>query len=282
MARVLTALVNGFQIQAMKNYKSLSVLFVVLTLTFCLGCVSKSKYDDVAGALAQEQATVKTQLDKIAELELMIIELEKKLGTASDDKESLRTSVQNMKQALAEMTARKQEAESRIKEYRDLIRRFQKLTEAGRLSVKIVDGRMVVGLPSDVLFPSGSAQLSAGGRNTIKEVTRVLVDIPEKKYQVEGHTDNVPIRTSQFPSNWELASARGVNVAKMMVDAGMPSSRVSAAAFGEFKPIVSNSNAEGKAANRRIEIVIVPDLSTLPGYEELKSLSAPGETKEQK
>jgi chemotaxis protein MotB len=97
-----------------------------------------------------------------------------------------------------------------------------------------------------------------------------LSAIPDRKFQVEGHTDNVPIRTEQFPSNWELASARALTVLKTMVDAGMPAARVSAASFGDSKPAASNDSSDGKAQNRRIEIVVVPDLSTLPGFEELQ------------
>ncbi len=90
--------------------------------------------------------------------------------------------------------------------------------------------------------------MSAAGINAVKEVSKQLTAIPGKRYQVEGHTDNVPIATAVFPSNWELASARAITVMKSMIDAGMP-------------------------ANRRIAIVVVPDLSTLPGYEELQKLS---------
>ena len=132
---------------------------------------------------------------------------------------------------------------------------------------------MVVSLGSDVLFPSGSAKLSAQGILTIKDVTAQLASIPNKSYQVEGHTDDVPISTAMFPSNWELASARALSVVKTMVEAGMPRERVSAASFGQFHPVADNKTPEGKSANRRIEIVIVPDLSSLPGYEELQKLS---------
>jgi chemotaxis protein MotB len=79
----------------------------------------------------------------------------------------------------------------------------------------------------------------------------------------------VPIATSQFPSNWELSAARAITVLKAMLEAGMPAARVSAAAFGDTAPAASNDSAEGKTANRRIEIILVPDLSLLPGFDEL-------------
>jgi hypothetical protein len=132
---------------------------------------------------------------------------------------------------------------------------------------------MVVSMGSDVLFPSGSAKLSPAGLEAIKEVTAQLQSIKGKAYQIEGHTDNLPIATAVFPSNWELASARALTVTKAMIDAGMPPQRVSAASFGDTHPIQANDTQEGRAANRRIAIVVVPDLSTMPGYDELNRLS---------
>jgi len=186
------------------------------------------------------------------------------------DKSTLKSSVDDMKLALDELAKRKAEADRRIAEYKNLLSRFQSLIDAGKLKVKIVDGRMVVALTSDVLFSPGSAALSKDGKANIQEVAKLLAGIPERKFQIEGHTDNVPIHTDAFPSNWELASARALTVLKTMVDAGMPADRVSAASFGDSKPAASNDTPDGKAQNRRIEIVVVPDLSSLPGFDELK------------
>ena len=141
------------------------------------------------------------------------------------------------------------------------------------LSVKIVDGKMVVSLGSDVLFPAGSARLSKEGLQAVKEVANQLRSIPDRRYQVEGHTDNVPISTATFPSNWELASARALTVVKTMIESGMPAQRVSAASYGDSSPVQPNDTVEGKAANRRVAIVVVPDLASLPGYDELQKLS---------
>jgi chemotaxis protein MotB len=133
---------------------------------------------------------------------------------------------------------------------------------------------MVIGLSTDILFSSGSARLSAAGKNSIKEVTGLLAGLEGRKYQIEGHTDNVPIKSNVFPSNWELASARAISVLNTMIDAGMPAERVSAASFGDTQPTADNSTPEGRSANRRIAIVIVPDLSQLPGFDELNRISA--------
>lgn len=270
----MTAITTPHDTNAMKNIRVILALAAFLLTT---SCVSKSKYQELEKLKAEDAASLASSQAKVQDLELIIAQLEQRLGAASDDKESLQASVTQMREALAEANIRKQEVEKRIKEYQDLVRRFKALTDTGQLSVKIVDGRMVVGLPSDVLFGSGSAKLSKDGEETIMQVTKLLNEIQGREYQVEGHTDNVPIRTAQFPSNWELSAARGLNVVHTMIRAGMPEDRISASSFGDRRPIANNESAEGRRANRRIEIVIVPDLSTLPGYEELKKMSESAE-----
>ncbi len=188
------------------------------------------------------------------------------------DKSRLRASVKEMEQALIELAARKAAADKRVAAYQDLLDRFKALIDAGRLRVKIVDGRMVVELATDILFASGKAELSEDGTSALTEVASVLADIPDRRYQVEGHTDDVPISTSRFPSNWELASARAIVVVKALMEGGISADRVSAASYSEHRPVGDNDTNDGKAANRRIEIVVVPDLTDLPGFDELEAL----------
>lgn len=263
-------------------------------------CVSQGTYDalrteheETQSLLEQRNATIREQeqellkrkqheqdlqsaldgeKEKVADLNDRIARMERDLATNLKERSNLEASVQDMTTALAELQKRKAESDARIAEYRSLLEKFRSLIDAGKLKVKVVDGRMVVVLASDVLFGSGSASLSKDGKASLQEVSRLLASIPKRKFQVEGHTDNVPIATAQYPSNWELASARAITVVKTMIDAGMPSDRVSAASFGDSKPAAANDTPEGKAQNRRIEIIIVPDLSTLPGFDELQKV----------
>jgi chemotaxis protein MotB len=221
---------------------------------------------DLKASLAAEQA-------KSADAAARISKLEGDLANTLKDRSSLQASVEEMKNALAELQKRKVEADARIAEFRGLLDKFKSLIDAGKLKVKIADGRMVVELATDVLFASGSARLSDEGKAAVIEVSGVLASIPNRAFQVEGHTDNVPISTAQYRSNWDLASARAITVLKAMAEAGMPENRISAASYGESKPARANDSPEGKSANRRIEIVVVPDLSSLPGFDELKHVS---------
>ncbi len=228
----------------------------------------------------QELAATKRELEGLrAELELTAAQRDAKdteLANAVKDQDALAASVQAMKKALAEANDRELEAASRVHEFKKLLARFQSLIDAGKLRVKIVQGRMVLELPTDILFASGSANLSDDGKTALAEVGAVLADFPDRQFQVEGHTDDVPIDTKRFGDNWELAAARALGVRKTLEAAGMRPTQLSAASFGQYRPVAKNDGAEGKAANRRIEIVIVPDLSGLPGADELDALSRGG------
>jgi len=254
----------------------ISVYLVSLSLA---ACVSKSKHESEVTGLKSEieksQAEIAKTKGELATANSEKAKVQENLISVTKDRGQLKTSLDEMKQAMDELRQRQAEERKRLKEFEDLTQRFKKLTDSGALSVQFIDGKMVVSLGSDVLFTSGSAKLSAAGQEAIKEVAAQLTAIPNKRYQVEGHTDNVPIATAAFPSNWELASARALNVTRSMMEAGMPANRVSAASFADTSPRVANDTPEGRAQNRRIAIVIVPDLSTLPGYEELNKRSSP-------
>lgn len=260
--------------RAKLNLSITKLTSIVLVLAFIsTGCVSSRKYKDLEAQQKMDAEQLAKSKDTVGEMTTVINDLQNRLGSTNLDKTKLQSSVDEMRQALSEMNARKRETEKRMKEYQDLVKRFRSLIDTGKLSVKIVDGRMVVVLGSDILFSSGSAQLSEEGKNAIKEITGVLSQIPDRKFQIEGHTDNVPIKTARFPSNWELASARAVTVVDTMINGGLEKSRISAATFADARPIADNKSVEGRQANRRIEIVVVPDLTQMPGFEELNNLS---------
>jgi len=118
-----------------------------------------------------------------------------------------------------------------------------------------------VEIRTDILFPSGSARLAPSAVDIIERLAAVLARFPNP-IRVEGFTDNVPIRTVQFYSNWELSAARAGSVVHVLSDRGVASDRLAVVGFGEQHPVASNLTAPGRNANRRVTVVI---LSTEPG-----------------
>src|SRR5262249_5169713 len=222
------------------------------------------------------ESALNDEKEKARDLDARLTKALGDLASLTKDKSKLQANVEQMTLALADLEKRRAQAEARVNEFKNLLARFKSLIDAGKLKVRIVEGRMVVVLATDILFSSGSASLSKDGKAAIGEVAQVLASIPNRSFQVEGHTDNVPIATAQFPSNWELAAFRAPNVVKAMIDAGMPKEHTSGASFPNTKRGGVNDMPEGRALNRRIEITIVPDLSTLPGFEELQKVEKSG------
>jgi len=120
---------------------------------------------------------------------------------------------------------------------------------------------VVVSLAEAGFFDPGSAVVNAAGLTVLERIAEKLHDIPQD-LRIEGHTDNTPIHTAQFPSNWELSTARATYVlGYLIVKAGIPPERLSAVGYGEYRPAASNQTTEGRAANRRVDVVILSSLA---------------------
>jgi chemotaxis protein MotB len=116
--------------------------------------------------------------------------------------------------------------------------------------------RMVIRMKSAILFKEGQAVLTPGAREIIDEIVPAL-SRTANRIRIEGHTDDVPIATEQFPSNWELSSARAISVAARLEGGGIDRGRLSVAGYAEFHPLVKNDGADQRAQNRRVEIVVL-------------------------
>lgn len=128
-----------------------------------------------------------------------------------------------------------------------------------KLQTSLTDEGLLVTIRDNVLFDSGSAVVRRMDLKTANEISNLLVMNPPRNIIISGHTDNVPIRNSQFESNWELSVMRAVNFMKVILDNHKLDPRwFSAKGFGEFQPVASNNTSEGKAKNRRVEILILP------------------------
>ena len=125
------------------------------------------------------------------------------------------------------------------------------------ISTQLTEDGLMIRIKENALFPSGSAELTEGVQRIGPVIAALIAPIPQR-ILVTGHTDNVPITSSSYPSNWELSSARAINFMKYILsqDARMNPARFSAMGRSEYRPIADNSTEEGRAQNRRVEVLI--------------------------
>ncbi|HRI16856.1 MAG TPA: OmpA family protein [Verrucomicrobiota bacterium] len=135
--------------------------------------------------------------------------------------------------------------------------------ESRDITISELQGKLTVNILDHVLFDSGEARLKAGGETVLRKVAQVLGRYPNRAIQIIGHTDNVPIRSRTpegFTDNWALSAGRAVAAVRFLVEqAGVDPQRVNAVGCGEFRPLTSNATAEGRAKNRRIAVVVLPE-----------------------
>jgi len=126
-----------------------------------------------------------------------------------------------------------------------------------RVALQMSSRGLVVSVRGEVLYEIGRANILPEGRALLNEIINYIDDIPNE-IRVEGHTDNWPIRTEEFPSNWELSTARATNVVRYFVNnTTINPYRFSAAGYSEYRPVAENNTSENRALNRRVEIVIL-------------------------
>lgn len=221
-------------------------------------------------ALAQskdESAHLRAQADgatvENAELRRQLEKLGKDADKLLSDEGTLSSALADARSRLEELRRAQAAAEARAALFRDLALKLHHMVDAGELAVTVRDGRMVIQLPNDVLFDSGMTNLKPDGQKALKGVAAVLRTIPNRHFQVAGHADNVPIHGYRFPTNWELSNGRAVEVVHFLISQGMSPESLSAAGYGEFDPVAGNDTLEGRARNRRIEIVVQPNIDEL-------------------
>lgn len=225
---------------------------------------------------AREHQTLSQHLDAqtalVGELKKRLEKLGQNVEKLMSEKGQLAQGLEESKARLEELRRQREAAELRLATFRSLIQRFKSMIDSGQLKVLVRSGRMLISLPDNVLFDSGRTDVKAGGKVALTRVAEVLGGIADRNFIVAGHTDDIPIKTARFPSNWELSTARAVEVVNFLVAKGMKPRALAAAGYAEFDPVAANDSPENRALNRRIEIVLQPNLSELPALEQPASM----------
>ncbi|MEO1483424.1 MAG: OmpA family protein [Myxococcota bacterium] len=214
----------------------------------------RSKAEERAGQLISELAAAKAERQQLAR---KVSSMGENVEALVDEKSDLRREIQMLDRMRAA-------SEERVAEYRRVVYKLKRMLDSGKLKTKVRNGRMLLELSNDVLFPARSVELKPEAIRAVEEVARTILLFPDRKFQVIGHSDGKPMEGSdRFPTNWELSSQRAVEVVKVLVGAGVAPESVTAAAAAEFDPVAPNDNEANKALNRRVEIVFVPKVDEL-------------------
>ena len=238
-----------------------------------LGDLLKSK-EISQSQIIQETMNINKRLQGTnADLREKIVAKDAEFRSLRTDLESIKSENAALKEQVDGLKVQKEEELQKLKAaYDELVSGLKTEIEAGEIQIKRMKDRLSVNLVEKILFDSGRADLKQSGIAILSKVGTQLNRIKGKRIQIEGHTDNVPIGgrlKEKFPSNWELSSSRALAVVHFLQDkVGIDPEKLSAAGYGEYQPVASNETAEGKAANRRIEIVLLPPYEKLSEAQE--------------
>ena len=238
-------------------------------------CVSNKKFmasQSRVDKLKQDSARTTSQLTD-CNLQVKVLN-DEKLSLQNDNasaQNDLKVLSTQSKMTIAEQAKQLKNFQGMIQAQKDVMAKLKNSIAAAlmnyktdELSVYIKDGKVYVSLEEKLLFKSGSDVVDPKGKEALKTLADVLNSTTDITVMIEGHTDNVPIKTAQFKDNWDLSTARATSILRILTnDYKFDSNRITASGRGEFHPIKSNDTVEGRAANRRTEIILSPDLKEL-------------------
>jgi chemotaxis protein MotB len=215
--------------------------------------------------LNENNANLKKNYDQLMNENLSQAEqFNQALKQKSDELNNKEKLLSEREKALREMQAVIARQDSITKRLNDILRNALLGFNSDELSVEVKNGKVYVSMTDKLLFKSGSAAVEAKGKEAIKVLSDVLDKNQDIDILIEGHTDNVPIKTSLFKDNWDLSVARATSIVRILTDEHKINPvRVTASGKGEFLPRAENTSAEGRAKNRRTEIILSPKLDEL-------------------
>ncbi len=264
-----------------KSFLFFSLL--VLTIFLSASCVSKKKYH---AALDHADRLHDDSLDthaKLGQCNATLTGLQNDKGNLLNEKSELEKQNEDAinelnrvsstsKMTIAQQAKRLQDFQNMIQSQRDTMNKLKESIAKAlvdfapdELTVYVKDGKIYVLLEEKLLFKSGSAVVDPKGKLAIGKLANVLnTNAKNINVEIEGYTDNVPIKTAKFEDNWALSVARSTAIARVLIDGyNMDPNRVTASGQGQYHPVQTNDTPEGRQANRRTEIVLSPQLNNL-------------------
>jgi chemotaxis protein MotB len=230
----------------------------------------KAELEKQKAALLQENANIKSTLEtKRDQLSREVVDLKNKhsensarIKTLEDELLVRNTQIALVSQEKEAAIAEKERAIAGVKStYDSLVSELKQEIKQGEVQITQLKDKLTVNMVEKILFDSGSAVIKKNGTRVLDRVAEILKGLSGQQIKVEGHTDNVPIGpglAEKFPTNWELSTARATTVVRYLQGRGVSPTVLSAEGYADYRPVSPNDTDEGKAKNRRIEIVLIP------------------------
>lgn len=254
----------------------------IILLVLASSCVAKKKYvsaqshiDRLQEDSAQYVATINGLQEDLKETSLEFSQYKKnseaRRAAFLSQLEQQGERLNEKDQALQERAERLQALQERLNEQQRIVTELRNTVQDAlvnfdqdELSVEVKNGKVYVSLSDKLLFPSGSANLNTEGEEAIGKVGAVLKQNPRINIDVVGHTDSIPINTARYKNNWDLSVARATTITELLTNEfEISGKRLTASGMSKYQPVASNDTKEGRAKNRRTEIVLTPKLEEL-------------------
>lgn len=257
-----------------KTFNFLAFVFLIFSMIFT-SCVSSKKFkacEANVDKLQKDNATTQSQLNG-CNTQVKSLNEEKAFLQNQNDlvQNDLKVLATESKLTIADQAKRLKSLQNMIQSQKDIMNKLKNsISDAlmnyktDELSIYIKDGKVYVSMEEKLLFKSGSDLIDPKGKEALKTLAMVLNTAKDITVMVEGHTDNVPIKTTLFKDNWDLSTARATSIVRILTkDYGFDPNRITASGRGQFQPVKTNETDVGRAGNRRIEVILSPDLNEI-------------------
>ena len=225
-----------------------------------LDAALKKKSDE----LDAREKSIAELLDKLEGREKAVQALQQQLDARAAADGELRKQLDARELALKELQEKIAARDKAMNDLRNKLLSALQGYQDQDLTVEVKDGKVYIAISDKMLFKSGSAKVEQLGKDALAKVAAVLLKYPDMDLIIEGHTDNVPIKTERFADNWDLSVIRATSVVRILTsEYGLPAARATPAGWGEFFPKASNDTPDGRSKNRRTEIIIAPKLNEI-------------------
>ena len=259
----------------MKKTSRLPAFLSMILILVITSCGPSKKLLDSQAKVDKLQKENASALSQLNECNIKVQNLNAEKTTMQNEYASVQNDLKALsavsKMTIADQAKRLKTLQDMIQAQKDVMTNLQNSIAsallnytADELSVYIKDGKVYVSLEEKLLFKSGSAVVDPKGKEALKTLAGVLKTTKDVTVNIEGYTDNVPIKTKMFADNWDLSTARSTSIVRILTkDYGFDPNRITASGRGQYHPVKTNETAEGRAANRRTEVILSPDLSEL-------------------